>query len=67
MSYLRQAALLILSKIAKSLLYYAFHGPPRIFLIVASVNNQLQIFPTLALVNIAQPRKYGIPDFGASE
>jgi hypothetical protein len=48
-------------------LYYAFHGPPRIFLIVASVNNQLQIFPTLALVNIAQPRKYGIPDFGASE
>jgi hypothetical protein len=54
-------------KIAKSLLYYAFHGPPRIFLTLASVNNQLQIFPTLALINIAQPKRCNIPDFDASE
>jgi len=54
-------------KIAKSLLYYAFHGPPRIFLTLASVNNQLQIFSTLALINIAQPKKYSILDFDASE
>jgi hypothetical protein len=54
-------------KIAKSLLYYAFHDPPRIFLTLASVNNQLQIFSTLALINIAQPKKYSIPDFDASE
>jgi hypothetical protein len=66
-SYLRQTALLVLYKIAKSLLYYAFHGPPRIFLTLASVNNQLQIFSNLVFVNIAQARKCGIPDSDASE
>ena len=66
MSYMRQTTLLVLSKIAKSLLYYTFYDSFRIFLALASVNNQLQTFTTLVLVNIAQPRKCGILDFDAN-
>jgi len=66
-SYLRQAALLVLFKIAKNLLSFflffsSFHVPDSI------VSEQfLRIFSTLALVNIAQIQKYDTPDSGVNE
>ena len=51
-SYLRQAALLVLSKIAKGFVVLCSYGHPVIFPTMASVNIHLRIFPTLALVDI---------------
>jgi hypothetical protein len=48
-SYLRQVALLVLSKIAKNLFSYFLYI---MFLILASMDICLGIFPTLVLVNI---------------
>jgi len=48
---------LLVFKIVKGLLYYATDGLLVIFLILASINIQLWILLTLALVNITQPKK----------
>jgi hypothetical protein len=48
---------LLVFKIVKGLLYYATDGLLVIFLTLASINIQLWILLTLALVNITQPKK----------
>jgi len=63
---LRQAALLVLSKIAKSLSFFSVlpnHIPDSII-----IEQCQRIFSTLALVNIAQTqKKYNIPDSDTNE
>ena len=48
---------MLVFKIVKGLLYYATDGLLVIFLTLASINIQLWILLTLALVNITQPKK----------
>jgi hypothetical protein len=63
---MRQTALLVLSKIVNNV-FSSFSSLPIMFLTLTSMNIYLQIFPTLTLVNIAQPKKCDITDSYASE